>query len=85
MANELVHVIRYGLIKCEIFLKQTQSGPRFNCSITRLFRNGESWQESHYFGRDEVIVAAKALDHAHTWIISQNPHAISANKQEVPS
>jgi len=34
-----------------------------------MFKNGEQWQESKMFGRDDLLLVAKTLDLAHTWIL----------------
>ncbi len=82
MASEPVHEIRLGFIKCRIFLRNTRSGDRFNVTVTRLYRNGDSWSESHYFGRDETLLASKALDLAHSWIFAQYQSAEPSNNDE---
>ncbi len=66
--NEPAHVIRFGLIKCEIYVKPTKYGDRFNVLFSRLFRNGDAWSESKQFGLDDLPLVAKAADLAHTWI-----------------
>ena len=71
MASEPAHVIRLGLIKCCIFFRNTRSGDRFNVSVTRLFKNGDTWSESHYFGRDDLLLVAKVMDLAHSWVFAQ--------------
>lgn len=68
MTIEPIHVIRFGLIKCEIFLRHTRAGDRFNVIISRLFRNGEAWSESKQFGRDDLLLVSKVADLAHTWV-----------------
>ncbi len=68
MSAEPIHVIRFGLIKCEIHLRHTRSGDRFNVMISRLFKDGEQWRESKQFGRDDLPLVAKIADLAHTWI-----------------
>ncbi len=68
-------MIRLGLIKCEIFLRKTSSGDRYNVTVSRMFRNGEQWQESKMFGRDDLLLVAKVLDLAHTWIFVHSPPA----------
>ena len=68
MSTEPHHVIRFGLIKCEIHLRQTRGGDRFNVLVSRLFRNGDQWHESKQFGRDDLPLLAKVVDLAHTWI-----------------
>jgi hypothetical protein len=71
MSAEPLHVIRFGLIKCEIHLRQTRGGDRFNVLVSRLFRNGDQWHESKQFGRDDLPLLAKVVDLAHTWIFLQ--------------
>jgi hypothetical protein len=68
MASEPIHVVRFGLIKCEIYRNHTRSGERYSATLTRLYRNGSVWQTSKVFGRDDLLVAAKSLDVAHTVI-----------------
>jgi hypothetical protein len=77
MKNDPAHIIRFGLIKGEIFRRDTTSGAFFNVKLTRMFRNGDQWKESHQFGRDDLLVAAKVLDLAHSWIFS---HSAATNK-----
>jgi hypothetical protein len=80
VSTEPIHVIRFGLIKCEIHLRQTHAGDRFNVSISRLFRNGEAWSESKQFGRDDLPLVSKVADLAHTWIFAV--HQNSTQKME---
>ncbi len=67
-----VHEIRFGLIKAAIWHNLTRAGERYNVTLTRLFRNGDVWKESNHFGRDDLLLAAKVLDLAHTWIYQQD-------------
>lgn len=70
MSSEPIHVIQFGLVKCEIFRHQTRSGERFNATVTRLYRDGV-WKQSKQFGRDDLPLVSKATDQAHTWIFQQ--------------
>ncbi len=71
MSKQPVHVVRFGMIKVCVWQNQTRSGERHNVTITRLYRDGDVWRESNHFGRDDVLLLAKALDLAHTWIYQQ--------------
>ena len=62
------HVIRFGYIKATIWRNQTKSGERHSVSVVRLYRNGDVWKESTRFGRDDLMLVAKAADAAHSWI-----------------
>ena len=76
MSKPPVQVLRYGTIKVCIWHNQTTNGSRFSVRISRLFKNGDKWSESSRFGRDDLLVAAKLLDQAHTWI-----HHSQANEE----
>ena len=68
MSRTPVHEIRLGLIKASIWRNQTKSGERHNVTVSRLYRNGDTWKESSHFGRDDLLLVAKVADMAHTWI-----------------
>ncbi len=70
--NKPVHEIRMGLINASIWHNMTRAGERFNVTLTRLYRNGDVWSQSSHLGRDDLLVAAKVLDMAHTWIFEQD-------------
>ena len=69
MAKQPIHSIRFGYIKANIWFNQTKSRDRHNVTVTRLYRDGDLWRESQHFGRDDLLLLAKALDQAHTWIM----------------
>lgn len=69
-----VHEIRFGLIKASIWQNMTRAGERFKVTLTRLFRNGDTWSQSSQLGRDDLLLAAKVLDQAHTWIYQHDRH-----------
>jgi hypothetical protein len=72
MSKGPIHEIRYGLIKVAIWRNQTKSGERHSVSVVRLYRDGDAWRESGRFGRDDLLLVAKALDEAHSWIYRNN-------------
>lgn len=76
------HTIRFGTIKAAIWSKQTENGTLFNVTVARLYRQGEGWKLSDSFGRDDLLVAAKVLDLAHTWI---NEQQLKAKYKETES
>ena len=78
MAKQPIHSIRFGYIKVNIGFNQTKSGDRHNVTVTRLYRDGDLWRESQHFGRDDLLLLAKALDQAHTWIMQHGTVSESA-------
>ncbi len=63
-----VHEVRLGRIKAAIWANETDNGTRHNVVITRLYKDGEEWETSTSFGREELPLVAKIADMAHTWI-----------------
>lgn len=65
-----VHEIRLARIKVSLWANRSENGMRFNATICRLYRDGDAWKTSDSFGRDELPLVIKALDMAHTWILT---------------
>jgi len=84
MKSEPTHVIRLGLLRCEIVRKESPRGTFFSVRVVRMYRNGEQWKESQLFGRDDLLVAAKLLDLAHTWIFQQGQTANAKGQSHSP-
>ncbi len=68
MSKSPVHTIRMGFVKASVWRQDTKYGPRHNVTLVRLFKNGDLWQESARFGRDDLLLAAKVMELAHEWI-----------------
>lgn len=71
-ANRPVNELRFGAIKVVIWRNESRNGPMFNVTVSRLYREGESWKETHSFGHDDLPVLALALQDAYFWIRSQD-------------
>ena len=70
MSNRPAHELRIGAIKATIWGHETANGQRYNVVLGRLYKDAEdAWQTSDNLGRDDLLVAAKLLDQAHTWIL----------------
>ena len=63
------HEIRLGRIKAAIWSNEVADGPRYNVTISRLFKDENGWKRSAIFGRDDLPVVTKIADLAHTWIL----------------
>ncbi|HRA90453.1 MAG TPA: hypothetical protein PK992_20345 [Planctomycetaceae bacterium] len=81
--NKPAHEIRLGRIKAAIWENETQNGTRHNVKVTRLYKDGNTWKDSDSFGRDDLLVVAKVLDLAHSWIFQQNADGESHHESEV--
>lgn len=70
--HQPVQTLRFGLIKASIWRNNTPSGDRHVVTVVRLYRNGDVWKESTRFGRDDLLLVAKIINAAHTWILEQS-------------
>lgn len=83
--NKPVHQIRLGRIKATIWANDTSSGIRHNVNLSRIYKDGEQWKTSDSFGRDDLLLACKALDLAHTWILETGVAATGRNGHAAPA
>jgi hypothetical protein len=67
-AKRPVHEIRLGRIKATIWENETREGTRHNISLTRIYKDGNTWKDSTSFGRDDLPLLGKVADLAHTWV-----------------
>lgn len=80
--NAPVHTVRVGSIKVAIWKNSTQNGPMHNSTLVRSYKNQQGeWAESGSLSRDDLLVAAKALDLAHTFIV-ETEAAARAQQQD---
>lgn len=69
-----VSEVRIGHIKAAIWKNETDKGPHggsvtfFNVTLSRLYKEGDSWKTSESLGRDDLLLAAKVLSAAHSRI-----------------
>jgi hypothetical protein len=70
--NKPIHEIRLGAIKAAVWKNDTENGGvRYNANLQRIYKDGEEWKHTDYFGRDDLLLVAKVADLTHTWICEQ--------------
>jgi len=70
--NKPIHEVRLGPIKAAVWKNDTDNGgARYNVSVQRIYKDGDEWKHTEYFGRDELLLVAKVADLTHTWICEQ--------------
>ena len=80
-SNKPVHEVRMGQIRAAVWENETQTGPRYNVTFTRLYKAGAQWRDSGSFGRDDLPLLAKVADQAHTWIFQQKQDDTADSKE----
>src|SRR5512139_3596903 len=66
-----VHEVRLGFIKAAVWKNETEAGVRYNVTFSRLYKDGDNWQSTDSFGRDDLLLLAKVADQTHSWIFAQ--------------
>lgn len=68
--NRPAHEVRIGAIKAVIWANKVSNGTMHNVNLVRIYRDDEgNWHDTDSLGRDDLLVAAKVADMAHTWIL----------------
>lgn len=81
--KEPVHKFRLGRIKVAIWKNWTSKGVVwFNVEIVRSWLEGDEWQKSTRFGRDDLPIVAKAADMAYAWIWAQQQSVSSVDAEQ---
>jgi hypothetical protein len=80
--NKPVEEVRIGSVKAAIWKNETESGPCFNVTFQRIYRDDEKgWRSTDSFGRDDLLVLAKVADQAHGRIIALSQQQQPSQKQ----
>ena len=79
-----VHTVRFGAIKAAVWLNETSVGPIHNVTVSRSYRDGETWKDTGSFGYDDLLLLAKALNSAHSWINEQRQRMAEARMEAAP-
>jgi hypothetical protein len=69
--NKPAQTFRYRAVKCVIWRNDGRNGAFYSTVITRSYKDGEDWKESHSFGQEDLPSLAKAALDAHSWIQEQ--------------
>ena len=77
-----VHEIKLGSVKVSLWANRFENTVRYNATVCRLYRDGEQWKTSDSFGRDELPLVIKALDMAHTWILTTGAGAQTPRSEQ---
>lgn len=67
-----VHEITYYPVRISIWENESEDHRTFySTTVSRLYKQKGKWQSSHSLNAEDLLVAAKALDAADTWIREQ--------------
>src|SRR5437763_11748747 len=66
--NAPVFACRHRALKAAVWRNETENGPMFNTTLSRSYKDGETWKESGSFGYDDVLIVAELLRTCHGFI-----------------
>ena len=75
-----IHEVRLGHIKAAVWKNETEAGVRYNVTFSRIYKDGETWNSTDSFGRDDLLLLSKVADQTHSWIFAQAQENESAGK-----
>jgi hypothetical protein len=67
-----VHEVRLGSVKAAVWENRTDKGTRYNVTLARIYKGGDEWKSTDSFGRDDLLLLAKVIDQAHSWIFENS-------------
>ena len=66
------HTVRHGMVRATVWPQQGEKGAWFNVIVDRGYRDKEgAWQKTNYLTREDLLPAARALEHAYDWIVTK--------------
>lgn len=64
--------LRSSGLKAVIWCNETTTGRMFNTTLVRVYKDEKgNWHETPSLGRDDLLLAAKLFDQAHTLIMRE--------------
>ena len=79
-----IHEVRLGFIKAAVWKNETEAGARYNTTFSRLYKDGDNWQSTESFGRDDLLLLAKVADQTHSWIFAQGQEQDNGTRAAPP-
>jgi len=64
------HKIRHRALAVTIWKNNSDKGSWYSVTPSRSYKLGEEWKESDSFDCDDLLLLAKLLDEAHSWIMT---------------
>jgi hypothetical protein len=82
--NRPIQEFRHRRIRATVWKNNTTNGTMYTVTITRAFKQGEEWRDSHNFGYDDVLIVAKLMYDAHSFISMERAREATASKASRP-
>ena len=67
--NRPVDRINFGAIKVAIWASKTKYGKKHFANVQKVYKDGDDFESTSFFGREDLLPAAKALNEAHSRVL----------------
>jgi hypothetical protein len=83
MTTSPAQKLRIGNVSAIVWRNPSDKGAWYSCQIQRSYKNGDDeWRQTDAMGLDDLLVAAKLLDQAHSWIAEAMQADRKAKKEQ---
>lgn len=59
---------RHRALQAAVWQNESEKGPFYNVTVSRSYKDGETWKESTSFGYDDILLVAELLRTCHGFI-----------------
>ena len=67
------HRVRMSRVEAAIWENQGETGTWYNVTVSRSYRDAsDEWKSTDSFSADDLLVLAKVVNEAHSWIIHKH-------------
>lgn len=66
--NRPVYEVRAGSVLASVWENKTEKGRWYNVTVTRLYKDGNSWKSTSSFGSEDLVDVARVAVVAEMWV-----------------
>lgn len=66
--NRPVYEVRAGSVLASVWENKSEKGRHYNVTLTRLYKDGDSWKSSTSFGSWDLVDVARVAVVAEMWV-----------------
>ena len=63
--NRPADTVRISNLEAAIWRRESSNGSWYSFTLNRSYKDGENWQRSDSFGKDDALLLAKVIDRTH--------------------
>jgi hypothetical protein len=71
---------RHRALKAAVWKNDSESGPFYNVTLTRSWKDGETWKESTSFGYDDLLIVAELLRTCYGFMSREVAHQAESSR-----